>query len=211
MRSRVSALRVRWRGAARLRYFSASLEVALSAQVELNHHGVPCAPRPALRRSPCSRRVYSSWNRPRSQRPRPASPVASKRTIRKEAQGLGSSHTLGLNASFPCNGVAAPGGQIERRAPMRAMSERAGYLISSGTEPPLCAFRTLAAFQIQPHENVFERGGGPQTGDAQLTKHPAKSESHCLHGLQSLDLSPFELRPLFLGNGECPHLPIYTW
>ena len=51
-----------------------------------------------------------------------------------------------------------------------------GYLTSLGTEPPLCAFRTLRHLSNQPRQNVIASGGGHKSSDAQLSKGPAKSE-----------------------------------
>ena len=114
---------------------------------------------------------------------------------KKRSAGIGVLPHPGATGHLPQKRSAAHQRQIERRAPMQAMSERAGYLISSGTEPPLCAFRTLGFRSSHPHENVFVSGGGHKSCDVPLAKGPAKAKPHCLHGLQSLDLSPLSCVP----------------
>ena len=84
------------------------------------------------------------------------------------------------------------------------MRERAGLVTSLGTEPPLCAIGTLR-YRLTPlHQNVFACGGGQQTSDAQLSKGPAKSELVPAWAPLARLLSN-QVRPLLLGNVECPH------
>ena len=56
------------------------------------------------------------------------------------------------------------------------LSERAGYVTSLGTKPPLSFNGTLRRRPTQLRQDVFASGGGQQTSDSNTPKGPAKSE-----------------------------------
>ena len=80
---------------------------------------------------------------------------------------------------------------------MQGRESGPGYLTSLGTEPPLYFNGTLRHRLSQPRQNVFARGGGQQTSNAQLSKGPAKSE-----------LDPMRVRSL--GHARPQTAPLFT-
>ena len=127
---------------------------------------------------------YARWGA-RVIAPRPVSPP---RSIREEAQGSRSSHSRGYTPLFLSNGAADRWRRIERRAPMQAMSERAGLDIRKAGSR-LSAPSALSAFFSYNYTKMSSRWAAAANLALPNYRMARRKASSRLRGCASLDHS----------------------
>jgi len=85
---------------------------------------------------------------------------------------------------------------------MQGRESGPGYLTSLGTEPPLCAFRTLRRRVSSLNEEVLAKWT-PRFGGVKSGRRPGNNSS--LHGRRSLASSPTKCDPIPKKWGMSPY------
>ena len=136
-----------------------------------------------------------------SSHPRPLSPLL---WVREETHGLRSSQSRGYASNFSSNGTAVRGECASEGCPCSV--ERAGRV------PDLVRHEAASPFHrdslLTPDSTRFRTSSRVAAASKLATsiqRRARRKASETLYGRRSLAPLP-EVRPLLLGNGECPHL-----